>query len=60
MTHNRLVTGSSPVGATKFKLLNQYIKPTFELAFLYLRSVSLHFLGQIAIHVLKILYLKLC
>ncbi|CNI83669.1 Uncharacterised protein [Yersinia intermedia] len=37
MTHNRLVTGSSPVGATKFKLLNQYIKPTFELAFLLVK-----------------------
>ena len=29
MTHNRLVAGSNPAGATKFKLLNQQIKATF-------------------------------
>jgi len=34
MTHNRLVAGSNPAGATKFKLLNQRIRATFEVAFL--------------------------
>nr|CBA75236.1 conserved hypothetical protein [Arsenophonus nasoniae] len=29
-THNRLVAGSNPAGATKFYLLNQYIKPFFS------------------------------
>ncbi|EZI31365.1 hypothetical protein BW31_00678 [Pantoea agglomerans] len=30
MTHNRLVAGSSPAGATKFYLLNQHIEASFQ------------------------------
>ena len=29
-THNRLVAGSSPAGATKFYLLNQHIEASFQ------------------------------
>ena len=40
-THNRLVTGSSPVGVTKFSLLYQCIKPLFIGWFFYIQwSVS--------------------
>jgi len=30
MTHNRLVAGSNPAGATKFKLCHQQIKATVK------------------------------
>jgi len=35
-THNRLVAGSSPAGATKFSDVNHAVKPHFEVAFLFL------------------------
>ena len=30
LSHNRLVAGSSPAGATKFYLLNQHIEASFQ------------------------------
>jgi len=34
MTHNRLVAGSNPAGATKFDDINHAVKPPFRVAFL--------------------------
>lgn len=34
-THNRLVAGSSPAGATKFSDVNHVFKPPLEVAFLF-------------------------
>ena len=34
-THNRLVAGSSPAGATKFSDVNHALKPPFKVAFLF-------------------------
>lgn len=34
-THNRLVVGSNPTGATKFYMLIQTLKPPFTVAFLF-------------------------
>ena len=39
MTHNRLVAGSNPAGATKFSDVNHTVKPPFEVAFLYLAPI---------------------
>ena len=36
MTHNRLVAGSSPAGATKFHYKKHIDKPLIEAVFLYL------------------------
>lgn len=36
MTHNRLVAGSNPAGATKFYHKKHIVKPLIEAAFLYL------------------------
>lgn len=36
LSHNRLVAGSSPAGATKFSDVNHAVKPPFEVAFLFL------------------------
>ena len=38
-THNRLVAGSSPAGATKFSDVNHAFKPRFKVAFLFSQSV---------------------
>jgi len=35
MTHNRLVAGSNPAGATKFNDENHAVKPPFRVAFLF-------------------------
>ena len=35
-THNRLVAGSSPAGATKFHYKKHIVKPLIEAAFLFL------------------------
>jgi len=36
MTHNRLVAGSNPAGATKFHHKKQPVKPLIKAVFLYL------------------------
>ncbi len=41
MTHNRLVAGSNPAGATKFHLLNQYIEANFQGGFLFILQIPL-------------------
>ena len=33
MTHNRLVAGSSPAGATKFSDVNHAVNPNFRVGF---------------------------
>jgi len=39
MTHNRLVAGSNPAGATKFSDLNHAVKTILEVAFVFLESI---------------------
>jgi hypothetical protein len=39
LSHNRLVAGSNPAGATKFSDLNHAVKPPFKVAFLFSESV---------------------
>ena len=38
-THNRLVAGSNPAGATKFSYVNHAFKPPFLGGFLFAQSV---------------------
>ncbi|MEN4973155.1 hypothetical protein ABEH62_04585 [Pantoea eucalypti] len=35
MTHNRLVAGSNPAGATKFSDVNHAFKPPFRVVFMF-------------------------